>query len=227
MKKGIFVVLFLGMMVLMTGNTYAIGVADINGYDDGEWLNANLSAIDPNEVGLDDNYDIWKIAMKIENNGNTDDGFYIGWMLYDVPTFDPYPDALNLRPSYSTILDLNSNGIVDGNDRRINYEWISGAPALSVLDGSGNTVVGSPLSAMGTSGTTAGVEWFIPKSMFASFPMGNFQSNSILSNGGIPMEDFIPDSGWSTTVPEPGSMALVGMGLFGFLGSLYRRKFNA
>jgi hypothetical protein len=227
MKKGIFVALFLGMMVLMTGNAHAIVVADINGYDNGEWINLNLGAIDPNEVGLDDRYDIWKIGMIVENHGDANDGLYIGWMMYDVPTFGTYPSPLGKRPTYQTMLDFNSNGIVDANDRWIDFSWGGAAPVLTVYDASNNPVSGLPLSAIGTFGTNAGVEWFIPKSMFASFPIGNFQTFSVLDNGGIPTEDYLPDQGWSTTTPEPGSMALVGMGLFGFVGSLLRRKFNA
>ncbi|MBL7068993.1 MAG: PEP-CTERM sorting domain-containing protein [Candidatus Omnitrophica bacterium] len=204
--------------ILLAGNAFAITTANIDGADTGEWTSLIISATDPNEAGLNDNYDIFKLGMILENNGDANDGLYIGIDLFGTPTLGNYPEAGSTTPFYQTLIDINMNGIIDGNDREIFFKKVGGVNTLTVLDGAGNPVAGTPQWAMGSV-----IEWFIPASMFSSFPVGGFQTWTKMDNGAIAAEDLVPDSGWNTTIPEPSSMLLLGIGLIGFAGRMVKK----
>ncbi len=226
MKKVILVV----AVLLLASAGSAFAVPSINGSIVGDdWVtNRLISVNDPKDVILGTgiipvgtnviNYDIEHFSIVLESSGGANDGFYMLWDLYGTPTFTTLDMGGRILVTYQCLLDMNQDGdYTDVADRGIYYD----STGISVYDGSGVLVSGSPAAAMGSY-----VEWYIPKAMFSTFPDAGFSGFCLLDNGGAPNDDQLPDQGTFKT-PEPGSMALVGMGLVGFVGSWFRRKFNA
>lgn len=216
MKKAIFLVV--ALLFLSAGNVFAFPTIDGN-IGVGEWTSGLIiNGGDPNEAGIPDGYDISNVRITLESSGGADDGLYILWALYGTPTFTTL-DPFNILPVvYVTGLDMNQDGdFLDAVDRRIDYR----SSGLNVYDGTGALVSGTPVAAMDSV-----VEFYIPKGMFASFPDGSFDGFLLLDNGGSPADDQLPDQGTFKT-PEPGSIMLLGMGLVGLAGSLFRKKFKA
>lgn len=219
MKK---LVLAIGLasLLLFAGNAFAVPLVDGTN-SVGEWTSGLLiSALDPNEAAIPNAYDISRVAMILASSGGATDGLYMLFETYSAPTLDKLGEVGASFPLYRTILDINMNGIEEGNDRRIDYQKVGGVPTITVYDGSGVVVLGSPSAALGSV-----VEMYVPSGMFASFPMAGFQTFTRLDNGGTPEDDNIPDSGWNKT-PEPASAMLLGFGLMGLAGAI-RRKFKA
>ena len=202
----------MALLLCVTSDASAVVVDGINSA--GEWVAGLLiNGFDPNEAAIPDGYDISRVAMQSDALG-----LYVLIELYGVPTFTSLDTLPPLDPVfYATGLDLNSDGdFTDLGDRIFDFR----ASGFTVFDGSGSVVAGAPSAVK-----SSGVEYFIPAGMFSSFPLGGFNTFSLLDNAGAPPDDRIPDSGFHTTIPEPTSMILFGTGLLGALG--FRRKRNA
>jgi hypothetical protein len=216
MKKVI--LLAVAFMVLLAGNAFATPAID-GSIGAGEWSSGLLlNVIDSNESNIPDNYDIKRLAMVMETSGGGS-GLYILSEVYGTPTLSSLDELPPIDPVFYSIgLDMNQDGdFSDLADRIVDYR-LSG---FSVYNGLGAVVTGASTVATGSV-----VEFYIPAAVFANFPDSGFSTFALLDNGGAPPDDRLPNEGTFKT-PEPGSMALVGMGLVGFLGSMFRRKFNA
>lgn len=221
MKK-LMLVITTAFMFLFTANAFAV-VPVIDGTNSvGEWTtDLIISGLDVNEATIPDAYDISHIAMLSEFGGSaTDDGLYVLIDLYGDPTFTSLDELAPIAPVfYGTGLDINKDGdFVDAIDRILDFR----ASGFTVFDGTGAVIPGSPSFAMGAIGGV--VEYFIPSGMFGGFPLPEFQTFSLLDNGGEPPDDRTPDAGFNISVPEPGSMMLLGMGMFGLIATRFRKK---
>lgn len=218
MKK-LTVAVALALLLFVAGDAAAVPVVDgTNSL--GEWtVGLIINTADPNEAAIPNSYDISRVAMISEFGGSAaDDGLYVLIETYGAPTFtslDPFPPIDPVF--YATGLDTNGDGdFTDAADRIFDFR----AAGFTVFDGTGSAVAGSPSAVMGSA-----VEYFVPAGMFSSFPLGGFNTFTLLDNAGAPPDDRVPDDGFSTLVPEPTSMILFGSGLLGALG--YRRKRHA
>jgi len=219
MRKLVIAVALTGV-ILMAGDATAVPLIDgmISGSEWSSGLIVNVA--DPNEAGIPESYDVRRMAMFLENSGGTSDGLYILFELYGTPTLDPLPELGSDDPFYRVLLDLNRDGIENGDDRRIRLEKIGGVPTVQVKD--------STLAILPDTGTDAVldsvVEIFVPKDMFAYFPISPFDTFARLDNGGEPADDRIPDFGQTSTIPEPASLMLFGTGLASLTAFRRRRK---
>lgn len=209
MKK-VTLAIMMALLLSVTSDASAVVVDGINSA--GEWTAGLLvNTLDPNEAAIPNGYDISRVAMQSDALG-----FYVLVELYGAPTFTSLDVLPPIDPVfYTTGLDLNADGdFTDLGDRIFDFR----ASGFTVYNGLGGVVAGAPSAVMGSA-----VEYFIPAGMFSSFPLGGFNTFSLLDNAGAPPDDRVPDDGFSTTIPEPTSMLLVGSGLLGALG-LRRRK---
>ena len=221
MKKVTLAVLIASLLVFAAGDAFALVSADgINSA--GEWVaGLILDTFDVNEGGvpnLPDSYDMSRIAM-FQGAGTQGAGLYVLIELYAAPTFvslDPFPFPTLDPVFYTTGLDIDGDGLfTSASDRILDFR----ATGFKVFDGTGADVTGASSAVMGSA-----VEYFIPSAVFGSFPLGGFNTFSLLDNGGAPQDDQVPDSGLTTTVPEPTSMILFGSGLLGALGAVRRKR---
>jgi len=233
MKKMLLVV---GMVsfLMIAGDAFAFPTVDgsITGL---EWdLSATgmiINANDLNEVftpyDISDDYDLSRVAMIIDKDGSGgNDGMYILYDLYGAPNLGKLPEITAKYPAFTTVFDMNKDGLLNNNDRMVVLQKVSGTNTLSVYNAS-TSLLGTLSSFSVGTGTSGVIELFIPDTMFVNFSsLSDFQTFTELDNGGGPNEDYVPDSGWSTTIPEPTSMLLFGIGLLG-CGRVVRRKFTA
>lgn len=185
----------------------------------GEWTSGLIvNGFDINEAGIPDAYDISRVAMFMETGGGgAGNGLYVLVELYGTPTFTSLDVLPPIDPVfYSTGIDVDLDGAFTSAADRI-FDFRS--TGFTIYDGTGSAVAGSPSAVMGSV-----VEYFVPSSMFASFPIGSFQTFSLLDNAGGPDDDRIPNEGFNTTIPEPTSMLLLGSGLLGALGFSRRKR---
>lgn len=214
MRKAIVVLLF--SMVLGIGTAHAAITVDGLVSPGTEWNTWFIHATDPNEPDIADNYDIKEMFAWWDSTT-----VYIRTDVYGTPTLAKQ-DPGSFFPAFyqwSVDTDNDSNG-----ELTLLYD-LSG---VSLYDITGASPV---LLGAGTGAFNNIVEVSFAKSLVpvALQPASDFDVSMFarLDNAGADPDDRLPDTGWSRTVPEPSSMFLLGLGLIGFTGSAFRKRFKA
>ncbi|MDP3791845.1 MAG: PEP-CTERM sorting domain-containing protein [Candidatus Omnitrophota bacterium] len=224
MKKVLLVVA--AVIFLAAGNAYAI-VPTIDGLMTSltEWDGSQLFGGDSNEASISDSWDIKNIFMKVVAG----DGWYFRMDTYGTPTFSGGPGSEGEEAAFKFFLDINnddtSDYLIDLNNR--NYT------ALGIVSVYTGEPAFTELGILGTSnGLSSIVEMYVPDSLlstdvfFDNVALSPFGLRARLDGNGDEPDDRLPGSGYIKT-PEPGSAMLLGMGLIGLVGRLFRKKAKA
>ena len=223
------IVALFAVISLSAQNAYAVIIPTIDGTAEASaWAIGNLHtfATDINEVGIPDEYDISSISVISANEGLGTDGLYFMVRTYDTPTLTGGTNSFGAETFVTLSIDFDGNGTAD---LFLNYN--GGSEAGSSLLG----IYTSPLLTAGSligHGTGAigadGFEFALPEHFYQDLgysvsALSGFRVK--IDNNGDEPDDSLPGSGFTRSIPEPGTMALVGMGLVSLLtGAGARRR---
>ena len=201
--------------LMLIGMRTASAVPVVNGTITGsEWDTYLLGGGDPNEGTITDNWDIASARMFQEDSGGGSDGWYFLMTTYAAPTFSPGPGGAVDQAFFQFSFDYDGDGLINSaSDRVIDFNRLS-TGVVEVRNGLGVSL-GFGVGALGSVVELSAAE--------ALFPAGTPQAFARLDGQGQEPDDFIPDQGFFTPVPEPTSMLLFGVGL---LGGLARKKLS-
>ena len=225
-KMLVLVAALLGVFTLATSDVHAI-VADGLVSPPGEWASFRAKIQDVDEGGIQQPYDVEYFWIEDGNDLN------FRFDMFGVPTF--VGDSGNVqgpKAFYQVYLDFNNDAVdeylVEYRQAGVKvYQW---------------DTVGSQWSELGagTGGMKNIVEIVAPGPLFDDYaPICHevpVDIRAYVDGGGEDPDDYVPDkvSGrvtWYRTgvhiTPEPCSMALMGLGLFGFAGRIVRKRFMA
>ena len=221
-RWGVIAALAFGLVMARARSAWAVPIID-GVFSAGEWDSFFLGGSDANESDITDNWDINAVRFVSENSGGSDDGLYFLMTTFDTPIFDGGPGSFGNSAFFQFALDVNGDGLLTNSvDRIITYnDPFLNDQVVRVRDGTG-TLLGTGTGALGGS-----VELFVSESLLPS-DLSSLQGFARLDNGGDEPDDRIPNSGFFTPVPEPGSAMLLGFGLLGAIGvSRSRRRRGA
>jgi len=219
MKK-VFSFVLCGLLVFGMGVVSAQASVTINGLVDGtEWAIPKVFAVDPNEVAVTDNgHDIHYLYGLGAPSAN----LYVRTDMWATPSLSKESGWGN--DSYVMWqFDWDGDNSVDLSAQLVKEIDYGNA------DGLIHYYVGSTEYTNGTVkywGMNSIYEAMIPASHVPSFDPSLFQMRVISETASISADDNLPDRGWTKVVPEPASMAMVGLGLLGFVGGIVRKKFQ-
>lgn len=223
MRKTLWIFLgLIGAMTLGMSPAHAV-IPTIDGTAGvGEWVLASQHTIafDGNEGGIPDQYDIQRLLVQHENTGAGTDGLYFRVDLFGTPTLTGGTNSLGAEAFLRAFVDFDGNGtadlFMDFNDAQDPAVQKFGVYTSATFSAGSFIGYGS-----GAVGQFAGgiYEMYLPETLYNGGSVGTLTGFRLrLDNNGDEPDDSLPESGFTTPLPEPGTMALVGMGLLGLFG---------
>ena len=223
MRKILWIFLgLIGAMTLGMSQAHAV-IPTIDGTAGvGEWILANQHTIagDPDEAGIPNQYDIQRFLAQHENTGGANDGLYFRVDLYDTPTLTGGTNSLGAEVFVRAFVDFDGNGtadlFLDFNDAQ--DPTLQKFGVYTSASFSAGSFIGYGSGAVNQS--PGGIyEFYLPETLYNGGSVGTLTGFRLrLDNNGDEPDDSLPESGFTTPLPEPGTMALLGMGLLGLFG---------
>lgn len=183
-----------------------------------EWDTWFISGIDPNESGIDDNYDIHRLFAWWD-----DTNVYIRTDVFGAPTL-VRQDSGNFNPAFYQ-WSIDTDGDLTAELVLLYNQDDAGGVKLYDVSGGSPVLLGSGIGAYDDIVEVSFATSLVPEGLA---PASDFDVAMFLrlDNAGEDDDDRLPDIGWSHTTPEPSSMLLLGVGLLGVVGRrVFRKKF--
>ena len=223
--------IFMSVSMLASPVFASIPVLDGVVTDGDEWAFENLHTFvtDPNEGDIPDSYDFASIMVQHVTGvpgdiiGGDPNGLYIRFDTYDTPTLEHGPNGFG-EAFITLAIDFDGDGVAD-----LFASYNGGVDAGQGLLGFYDSAVFNMDSLIGYGEVAMDeiIEMFIPDEIYLALglevgDMTGFRARYD-DNGDNP-DDSIPDEGFTTPIPEPATLGLMGMGLLGLLGFRFKRK---
>lgn len=216
-------VLAMGLLTLGLSTSAYAAIPTLDGMIGlGEWALADqfTSASDPNEGDIPDQYDIRRLLVQHEDSSTPDDGLYFRVDTFDDPTLVGGTNSFGSEAFVRVLIDFDGDVspdlFLDFNDAKDPGDILLGvytSPAFEAgsFIGYGSGVVGQ---------FPGGVyEFFLPELLYNGGVVGNKTGFRVrLDNSGDEPDDSLPNAGFTTPIPEPNTILLLGSTLLGLLG---------
>jgi len=224
MKK-ILSILVLSLLVSIFGISQAQAIT-VDGFvsPGEEWDTYWIRGTDPNEAGIDDDYDIEILYAWWD-----DTDVYIRTDVFGSPTLDNIDPSLVLtKTMYQWTIDTDGDEVGDiaAVLLKANYDAVEDNYAVDLYRLDTTAYLGSGIAELGDIVEVTFETSLVPTDLE---PESDYDVAMYLAleNAGGDEDDRLPNAGWVHTIPEPTSMLLLGIGLIGLAGSKVRKRFRA